>query len=53
MSDLVGGAGIPDAWQRLWAPHRMEYLTGDNRPLPGNEVECPFVESQHLAIKQV
>jgi ATP adenylyltransferase len=20
----------------------MEYLTGDNRPLPGNEVECPF-----------
>ena len=42
MSDLVGGAGIPDAWQRLWAPHRIEYLTGDNRPLPGNEVECPF-----------
>jgi ATP adenylyltransferase len=20
----------------------MEYLTGDNRPLPGNEAECPF-----------
>ena len=42
MSELFGGAGIPDAWQRLWAPHRMEYLTGDNRPLPGNEIECPF-----------
>jgi ATP adenylyltransferase len=42
MSELVGGVGIPDAWQRLWAPHRMDYLTGDNRPLPGNEVECPF-----------
>ena len=42
MSEMVGGAGIPDAWQRLWAPHRMEYLTGDNRPLPGNEIECPF-----------
>jgi ATP adenylyltransferase len=42
MSELLGGAGIPDAWQRLWAPHRMEYLTGDNRPLPGNEIECPF-----------
>jgi ATP adenylyltransferase len=20
----------------------MEYLLGDNRPLPGNEIECPF-----------
>jgi ATP adenylyltransferase len=42
VSDFVGGAGTPDAWQRLWAPHRMEYLNGDNRPLPGNEIECPF-----------
>jgi ATP adenylyltransferase len=37
-----GGAGIPDAWQRLWAPHRMEYLSGENRPLPGNNIACPF-----------
>ena len=42
MSAELGGAGVPDAWQRLWAPHRMEYLTGDNRPLPGNDTECPF-----------
>jgi ATP adenylyltransferase len=39
---LQGGAGIPHGWQRLWAPHRMQYLTGENRPLPGNEIECPF-----------
>ena len=38
----IGGAGMPDGWQRLWAPHRMDYLTGENRPLPGNEVPCPF-----------
>lgn len=37
-----GGAGMPDSWQRLWAPHRMEYLKGENRPLEGNEVQCPF-----------
>ncbi|CAB4874354.1 unannotated protein [freshwater metagenome] len=37
-----GGAGMPDAWQRLWAPHRMEYLKGTNRPLAGNEAVCPF-----------
>jgi len=41
-NNLTGGAGMPDAWQRLWAPHRMSYLDGENRPLPGNEVPCPF-----------
>jgi ATP adenylyltransferase len=44
MSDqsLSGGAGMPDSWQRLWAPHRMSYLEGENRPLASNEIECPF-----------
>lgn len=40
---------MPDRWQRLWAPHRMSYLTGENRPLPGNEVECPFCKIQSLS----
>ncbi len=34
--------GMPDRWARLWAPHRMEYLKGENRPLDANEVQCPF-----------
>lgn len=44
MSDqsISGGAGMPDGWQRLWAPHRMSYLKGENRPLEGNEITCPF-----------
>ncbi|MFZ3022297.1 MAG: HIT domain-containing protein [Candidatus Nanopelagicaceae bacterium] len=33
---------MPDAWQRLWAPHRLEYLRGENRPLDTNDVPCPF-----------
>ena len=33
---------MPDPWQRLWAPHRMEYLRGENRPLADNDVVCPF-----------
>ena len=33
---------MPDRWERLWAPHRMSYLSGENRPLPGNDIECPF-----------
>lgn len=42
MEESFGGAGMPDAWQRLWAPHRMEYLRGENRPLDTNDVPCPF-----------
>jgi ATP adenylyltransferase len=44
MSDqeLTGGAGMPDSWQRLWAPHRLDYLRGENRPLGENDVQCPF-----------
>jgi len=34
--------GMPDRWARLWAPHRMEYLKGENRPLDANEEQCPF-----------
>ena len=38
----IDGAGMPDGWQRLWAPHRLDYLRGENRPLDGNDVQCPF-----------
>lgn len=42
----IYGAGIPDRWQRLWAPHRMAYLSGENRPIVeagiSNGVPCPF-----------
>jgi ATP adenylyltransferase len=44
MEFLEGGAGMPDAWARLWAPHRMDYLKGENRPLTGNDIPCPFCE---------
>ena len=40
----INGAGMPDRWQRLWAPHRMAYLAGENRPLQGNDVSCPFCD---------
>ena len=42
MSISIDGVGMPDGWQRLWAPHRLEYLQGENRPLESNNVECPF-----------
>ena len=42
METHINGAGMPDGWQRLWAPHRLDYLRGENRPLDGNDVQCPF-----------
>lgn len=42
MDRAIDGVGMPDSWQRLWAPHRLDYLRGENRPLAGNEVACPF-----------
>ena len=42
MSHEINGAGMPDAWARLWAPHRLEYLRGENRPLDTNDIACPF-----------
>ena len=34
--------GLRDMWQRLWTPHRLAYLKGENRPTKDNDVECPF-----------
>ena len=40
---------MPDAWARLWAPHRLDYLRGENRPLAGNEITCPFCEIPQMS----
>jgi ATP adenylyltransferase len=36
-------AGEPDGFERLWTPHRMVYLLGDNKPADGDAgPQCPF-----------
>ncbi|HEX2773958.1 MAG TPA: HIT domain-containing protein [Micromonosporaceae bacterium] len=37
-------AGEPDGLERLWTPHRMTYIKGEDRPAGGYEVPtgCPF-----------
>ncbi|MBC7633039.1 HIT domain-containing protein [Aeromicrobium sp.] len=37
-----GGVGEPDAFERLWTPHRIQYLQGENKPASSDEVDCPF-----------
>lgn len=39
------GAGDPDGFGRLWTPHRMAYIKGENKPPPGSSDTadaCPF-----------
>lgn len=34
--------GVPDAFQRLWTPHRMAYIGGDHKPQDASSAACPF-----------
>lgn len=36
------GVGEPDAFERLWTPHRIVYIKGENKPETSDEVDCPF-----------
>jgi ATP adenylyltransferase len=42
------GPGEPDALDRLWTPHRLAYITGENKPADGTAGECPFCRIQDL-----
>ncbi|HIY24027.1 MAG TPA: HIT domain-containing protein [Candidatus Brachybacterium merdigallinarum] len=36
-------AGVPDGTERLWTPHRMAYIGGENKPEdPDDGAQCPF-----------
>ncbi len=35
-------AGVPDGFQRLWTPHRMAYIHGENKPAVPEAHACPF-----------
>lgn len=43
MTEDVGSfAGVPDGFQRLWTPHRMVYIGGENKPSDSSAASCPF-----------
>ncbi len=40
---ILPGAGVPDAFGRLWTPHRLAYIKGEGKPTgPGAHEGCPF-----------
>jgi ATP adenylyltransferase len=34
--------GVPDPFERLWTPHRMVYINGENKPPSAMSHDCPF-----------
>ena len=44
--DEQAGVGMPDAFQRLYTPHRMAYIKGENRT---DDNACPFCEIPSLS----
>ncbi|TKV28126.1 HIT domain-containing protein [Arthrobacter sp. NamB2] len=41
-------AGVPDAFQRLWTPHRLAYIKGGQDQVTSEET-CPFCRAPHLS----
>jgi ATP adenylyltransferase len=43
--------GVPDELERLWTPHRMAYVAGDNAPAGGYDTPegCPFCQAPALS----
>ena len=39
---VQAGIGEADDLDRLWTPHRMAYIRGENKPVDGSAGECPF-----------
>ncbi|MDX6297657.1 MAG: adenylyltransferase [Nocardioidaceae bacterium] len=40
--ESLEGVGEPDGFQRLWTPHRMAYIQGENKPATSGSGDCPF-----------
>ena len=42
--DVSGAIGVPDAFARIWTPHRMAYIKGESKPVgdPHEPRNCPF-----------
>ncbi len=48
VEDGSGFAGIPDAFARLWTPHRMAYIDGAGKPTDESIAQCPFCSVPQL-----
>jgi ATP adenylyltransferase len=53
LEPAAGLAGDPDGFERLWTPHRMAYIGGENKPSDGAAGPgCPFCRAPTLPDEQ-
>jgi ATP adenylyltransferase len=45
---IEGAVGVPDAYQRLWVPHRMEYIRTNHVGDEPEDEGCPFCRAPSL-----
>ncbi len=48
VTDRFELAGVPDAFQRLWTPHRLAYIKGGQEQVT-SEQTCPFCRAPQLS----
>ena len=49
LEDAAGFARVPDGCQRLWTPHRMAYIGGQDKPADDRSGDqCPFCRAPTL-----
>lgn len=46
--EAQAGVGEHDPFLRLWTPHRMAYIKGENKPAGLGDGDCPFCGVQDL-----
>ncbi len=50
VQDDTALAGVPDGFGRLWVPHRMAYIGGENKPADASAGDgCPFCRAPTLS----
>ena len=42
VEDAADRPGEPDGFERLWTPHRMAYIGGQDKPATPESRDCPF-----------
>ncbi len=43
VEDAGALAGAPDAFRRLWTPHRMAYIAGESKPATARRTRVPVL----------
>lgn len=51
IEDSADFAGVPDAFQRLWTPHRMVYIDGQDKPVDASSGGAPSAARRDAATR--